>query len=574
MQPYTLPLRIHKGATFRARLRVMQPSLEYRDITGIAATAPVRLTVEHGLPADWPVWVERVQQLPELNRAVQRQEPHHAVVIDEATLEINRINAAGTRASGGQIIYHRPLPLGGATAALSLFDKGQPAGTLPVEVNAAGWVDLVLTDEQTAELGWTERTYALDVTLGSGDVLRVYEGVASVVPAGQQVSGTCQGYAVLGGDRGPRGPTVAGAEVDAEGRLVITMEDGYVIVTDPINRPWGSIIGNILEQTDLVQLIAQAVADRVLNDDPRLSDARVPKGGAGGVLSGQYPNVGFAVDMATQAELDNAILTRTTPQQAADAAPVQTVQGRAGNVTVTREDLNVENVSNTSDMAKPVSTAQQAALDEKLSISQIVDNLGSAAADRPLSANQGRILKSLIDNIDAILSSNDTSLDEIQEIVDYIKQNRQDLQALGISNIAGLVDALSGKADTHGDYANLRARSTTKADVGLGQADNTPDAQKPVSAPQQQALDGKVGKVTGKGLSTEDFTTELLNKLNGIAAEATKNATDAQLRDRATHTGTQAISTVTGLQTELNNIHALIGNTAAALDLINGEVIP
>jgi len=42
-------------------------------------------------------------------------------------------------------------------------------------------------------------------------------------------------------------------------------------------------------------------------------------------------------------------------------------------------------------------------------------------------------------------------------------------------------------------------------------------------------------------------------KLDGIAAGATANATDAQLRDRATHTGNQAISTVTGLQTELDN---------------------
>lgn len=41
-------------------------------------------------------------------------------------------------------------------------------------------------------------------------------------------------------------------------------------------------------------------------------------------------------------------------------------------------------------------------------------------------------------------------------------------------------------------------------------------------------------------------------KLDGIATGATANATDAQLRDRATHTGAQAISTVTGLQTALN----------------------
>lgn len=42
-------------------------------------------------------------------------------------------------------------------------------------------------------------------------------------------------------------------------------------------------------------------------------------------------------------------------------------------------------------------------------------------------------------------------------------------------------------------------------------------------------------------------------KLDGIQAGATANATDAQLRARATHTGTQAISTVTGLQTALDN---------------------
>lgn len=41
-------------------------------------------------------------------------------------------------------------------------------------------------------------------------------------------------------------------------------------------------------------------------------------------------------------------------------------------------------------------------------------------------------------------------------------------------------------------------------------------------------------------------------KLDGIAAGATANSTDAQLRDRTTHTGTQAISTVTGLQTALD----------------------
>lgn len=66
------------------------------------------------------------------------------------------------------------------------------------------------------------------------------------------------------------------------------------------------------------------------------------------------------------------------------------------------------------------------------------------------------------------------------------------------------------------------------------------------------ALNGKVDKVTGKQLSTEDYTTVEKNKLSGIATGATANSTDSQLRDRTTHTGAQAISTVTGLQTALN----------------------
>ena len=45
-----------------------------------------------------------------------------------------------------------------------------------------------------------------------------------------------------------------------------------------------------------------------------------------------------------------------------------------------------------------------------------------------------------------------------------------------------------------------------------------------------------------------------------ISTTATQNSTDAALRDRSTHTGTQTISTVTGLQTELDGKSA-VGHT-------------
>jgi len=53
-------------------------------------------------------------------------------------------------------------------------------------------------------------------------------------------------------------------------------------------------------------------------------------------------------------------------------------------------------------------------------------------------------------------------------------------------------------------------------------------------------------------------------KLDGIASGATSNSTDAQLRDRSTHTGTQAINTVTGLQTALDGKQAS-GSYASAV---------
>lgn len=67
-------------------------------------------------------------------------------------------------------------------------------------------------------------------------------------------------------------------------------------------------------------------------------------------------------------------------------------------------------------------------------------------------------------------------------------------------------------------------------------------------------LNDKVDKVTGKQLSTEDYTTIEKSKLSGIQAGATVNSTDTELRDRSTHTGEQAISTITGLQSELEKV--------------------
>lgn len=101
--------------------------------------------------------------------------------------------------------------------------------------------------------------------------------------------------------------------------------------------------------------LAQAFADdveaaKVAAETAASSAYAAATGVAGGVLSGNYPNPGFAVDMATQAELDAH-------------------KDRADNPhAVTKDQVGLGNVDNTADADKPVSTAQQGALDLKANL--------------------------------------------------------------------------------------------------------------------------------------------------------------------------------------------------------------
>ncbi|MEQ1956022.1 SGNH/GDSL hydrolase family protein [Mesorhizobium sp. CN2-181] len=72
--------------------------------------------------------------------------------------------------------------------------------------------------------------------------------------------------------------------------------------------------------------------------------------------------------------------------------------------------------------------------------------------------------------------------------------------------------------------------------------------------------------------TTASFTTTLKDKLDSVASNATANASDAALRARATHTGTQAIPTVTGLEDALNEKAADADLTAAVDRLVVQEV--
>lgn len=118
----------------------------------------------------------------------------------------------------------------------------------------------------------------------------------------------------------------ADSAADTTGRLYLATDEGIVY------RDTGS---GWAEYATLLKLGTSGTT-AAAGDDSRLSDARTPTGGAGGVLSGTYPNPGFAVDMATQAELDAVAAAKANTSHthaAADIASGTVATARLGSGT-------------------------------------------------------------------------------------------------------------------------------------------------------------------------------------------------------------------------------------------------
>ena len=96
---------------------------------------------------------------------------------------------------------------------------------------------------------------------------------------------------------------------------------------------------------------------------------------------------------------------------------------------------------------------------------------------------------------------------------DYTSNDKTKLAGIEEGAQVNIITSVSGRT---GDVV------LSKTDVGLNDVDNTSDLDKPISTATQSALDLKVDKVSGKGLSTNDYTSEEKSKLEGIEAEANK----------------------------------------------------
>ncbi len=164
---------------------------------------------------------------------------------------------------------------------------------------------------------------------------------------------------------------------------------------------------------------------------------------------------------------------------AAVTGSVTSVNGYTGVVVLVKGDVGLGNVDNTSDVNKPVSTAQALA-------DTAVQNYSIARAN-----HTGSQTASTISDFDA---SARTAV--ISQTVTNGVTNRSPSEDAVYDAIA----AASGAVVSVNGYTG--AVVLVKADIGLGNVDNTSDVNKPVSTAQQTAIDAITPMTTNGDLLT------------------------------------------------------------------------
>jgi len=205
-------------------------------------------------------------------------------------------------------------------------------------------------------------------------------------------------------------------------------------------------------------------------------------------ISNTYPVASQAAMLALTAERGDVairsdigktfILSTDSPGTLADwlevvtTGAVSSVAGRTGAVVLTKSDVGLANVDNTSDASKPISSATQTALNAKE---------GTIAAGTTAQYYRGDKTWQTLNSAAVGLGSVNNTADSAKP-VSTAQQAALDLKANLASPAFTGTPSFSGVTGVTG---------LTKSHVGLGNVDNTSDANKPISSATSTALAGK-----------------------------------------------------------------------------------
>jgi hypothetical protein len=172
--------------------------------------------------------------------------------------------------------------------------------------------------------------------------------------------------------------------------------------------------------------------------------------------------------------------------------------------TLDKTAVGLANVDNTSDLNKPISTATQTALNLKVDTTTLSSYETTTQLNTRDTNNRNRTnhtgtqtantISDFASNVlTTVLTGLSTATNAVITTSDTILSGLGKLQKQVSDNLTTLTTHTSNTSNPH---------STTKAQVGLGNVDNTTDLDKPISTATQTALDGKVSKtgdtMTGK----------------------------------------------------------------------------
>lgn len=187
---------------------------------------------------------------------------------------------------------------------------------------------------------------------------------------------------------------------------------------------------------------------------------------------------------------DTSILVTTTGSQTLTNKTITAPSG------LVKGDVGLGNADNTSDANKPVSTAGQTALDLKAPLASPTLTGTPIAPTATAGNNSTQIATTAYADaaVAAIIDSAPATLNTLNELADALGDDPS--FATTVSTSIGLKAPIASPTFTGTVTIPTGASITAptglvKGDVGLGNTDNTSDANKPVSTAQQTALDLK-----------------------------------------------------------------------------------